>query len=103
MSVEGFGAGGGFDAVVLTARSSTVGFVATLGATLSAGLAAARVALAGLVFFTALAFKPGRDDERAREEERVERAVWAISPRAYHCPRSGVNGERSAGKRGRFA
>src|SRR5687768_16183898 len=95
MSVEGFGAGGGFDAAPLTARSSTAGVAATFGATLGAGFAATRaVTLLGLVFFTAPGFTLGRDVERAREEERVERAGWAISPRAYHCPRSGVNGDR---------
>ena len=96
-SVDGFIAGGGLPAPLI-ARSSTVGGVATFGAPFDAtfteeGFAATRaVTLLGLVFFTALGLEPGREVERAMEEERVERAGWAISPRAYHCPRSGVNG-----------
>lgn len=99
-SVDGFIAGGGLPAPLI-ARSSTLGGVAIFGAPFDAtftdeGLAATRaVTLLGLVFFTSSGLglvEPGREVERAMEEERVERAGWAISPRAYHCPRSGVNG-----------
>ena len=99
-SVDGFIAGGAFDAVVFapgTARSSTAGFLTIFSATFGAGFAATRaVILLGVAFFTVAGtgLAPVRDVERATEEERVERAVWAISPRAYHCPRSGVNGGR---------
>ena len=92
-SVDGFIAGGGLPAPLIV-RSSTVGLVATFGAPfVGAGFAATGAGtLLGLVFFTAFGLSPGREVERAIEEERVERAGWAISPRAYHCPRSGVNG-----------
>src|SRR5687768_6607809 len=102
MSVEGFIAGGGLEAVDFVggrARSSTLGFLASF-VTGGAGFAVTRaVALLGPVFFTAFGLSPGREVERAIEEERVERAGWAISPRAYHCPRFGVNGERADRRR----
>ena len=87
ISVDGTGGGGGFDALPRTARSGTAtatGF--------GAGFAATFVTPA---FFVATGLAAGRMEERATDEERVERAVWAISPRAYHCLRFGVNGERA--------
>src|SRR5258706_12320575 len=85
-SVDGMGGGGGLDALPRTTRGrTTMGF--------GAGLAAAFVTGAFLSS-RATGLAAGRTEERATDEERLERAVWAISPRAHHCLRFAVNGER---------